>query len=326
MDRHTLVVVAMGLACSFDPSSSGGNVDIVSPDASTETTSASASSATTSGDAATKPDTTSPDETTGAAITSDSGSDDPSVGSSETGPPAPQLVDRGLVARWFLAESAIGVMPTVTADVAEEPFDLAIDFTSGNVRWTEENGQRGLRWLAAGGYGGPIRAVADSKFTMLHGRTSVTIELVAAIDGVSSDDSRLFHVGTGSDPGDLTVRSGVIDTLELVVNGSDVADWNLNLSLLGRAVFHLVYDSSEPVEEDRARLYIDGMYVMPSSSSPPAMNEPIELSKVPYVALGNRDAEGSIQGAVFYAALYARTLGDDEIMHNATLLFADDDP
>jgi hypothetical protein len=321
-----LVVVAMGLACSFDPSSSGGNVDIGSPDASTETTSSTASAATTSGDATTKLGTTTPDDTTGDAISSDSASDDPSVGSSETGPPAPQLVDRGLVARWFLAESAAGAMPTVTADAAEEPFDLSIDFTSANLRWTEENGQRGLRWLAAGGNGGPIRAVADSKFTMLHGRTSVTIEIVAAIDGVTSNDSRLFHVGTGSDPGDLTVRSGAIDSVELVVNGSDVADWNLNLPLLGRAVLHLVYDSSVPVEEDRARLYIDGMYVVPSSSSPPEMNEPIELSKVPYVSLGNRDADRSIQGAIFYAALYARTLADDEIMHNATLLFADDDP
>jgi hypothetical protein len=325
LDRHTLVVVAIGLACSFDPSSSGGGVDIGPHDTETDTTTGSSSPDTSSGEATTAPTTTTPDDTTGGDLSTGSDDDDPTAESAETGMPGPMLVDRGLLARWFLAEAAMGVMPNVTVDAAEEPFDLQIDFSSGLLSWTEAAGQRGITWTISGANGAPIRAVADSKFAMMHGRTNVTIEIVAAVSAVTSNDSRLFHIGTGSNAGDLSVRSNAIEEVELVVNDSDVATWPVNLAAVGRSVFHLVYDSTQPVEDDRARLYLNGTFVLPSSTSPPQANDPILLSDVPYVALGNRDFDSSIQGAVFYAAVYARPLTDDEILHNAGLLFADDD-
>jgi hypothetical protein len=229
------------------------------------------------------------------------------------------------VARYFLLEADSGVTPTQTADSAEEPFDLPIDFASGAVAWVEDDGQRGLRWSYPGAIGGPLRPIADSKFEMLDTRSEVTIEVVASVENVASQTSRLFHIGSGQGAGDLSLRSDDPGELNLAFNNQQVGVWSVELPTLGRAVVHLVVESGAGTANDRARLYVNGALVDPEGEIGLAMNAAIALSSAPYLALGNREGNRSIQGVVYYAAMYGVALDLEEVEHNATLLFEDDD-
>jgi hypothetical protein len=235
------------------------------------------------------------------------------------------LVDEGLLARWFLDDAAAGTIPAQADDAAEEPFHLPIDFTGRVLAWTEEASQRGLRWTAAGDDGGPLRPITGSKFDMLEGRGAATLELVASVDAVTNKESRLFHLGSGEDRGDFTLSSGDDQELQFVLNGQIVAVWPVDLPVLGRAVFHVVVDTSRPDPNARVSLFVNGGPVEPLSTTPPELDAGIRLSSSPYLSLGNRNRERSIEGAVFYAALYAMPLHEGAIEHNATLLFQNDD-
>ena len=327
LDRDIPMLIVVGLACSFDSSGAGGGATIGAHDTETGTGTSSGTPTSSTGLDATTTSEGPPGDTSGEPGTSGgpSTSSTSDASSSDGGELPDGLVERDLVSRWFLDESAAGLIPTTTADAAEEPFDLDIDFSSGHLFWTEENGQRGVRWTIPGGIGAPLRAIEGSKFEMLEGRTELTIELVASVEDVTTGDSRLFHIGTGNEMGDFTLRSDELDRLEFVVNGGEVAGWTVDLPTLGRAVFHVVFDTKDGDPDDRARLFVNGALVEPESTNPLAEDEGIALSNEPYLALGNRDGDRSISGAVFYAAVYGRPLGAMEIEHNATLLFMDDD-
>lgn len=321
------MVVVLGLGCSFDPTGTGGANTIGAHD--TETQSATSGSTDESIGIVTSATSTSvgtSEDTSGDEIsTSTSSAEDTSASaSSESGEPA-GLVDRELLGRWFLDESDRGVMPTQTADAADDPFDLDIDFSSGNLQWTEDNGHRGLRWSEAEGDGGPLRRIAGSKIEMLEGRTQATIEVVASVEGVTNKDSRLFHIGEGMGAGDFTLRAGELDRVELVLGGKEIAAWPVDLPAVERAVFHVVFDSRQEEPEDRARLYLDGVFVELASSTPPMRDTGIKLANMPYLSLGNRDRDRSLAGVVFYAAVYTGALDESEVEHNAMLLLDNDD-
>jgi hypothetical protein len=326
-DRHRAVVLTIGLACTFDSSGSPPGANSIGGENTGSTTGSTGAHPTTLAD-----DTTSLTDPKGSGDSGDvvttnametASTTEP--GTDESGAPTEGLIDEGLLARWFLDEAAFGTVPTQTADAADEPFDLPIDFASGDLAWTEENGHRGLRWMVAGGDGAPLRAIAGSKFDMLQGRRRATIEIVASVEQVISQDSRLFHIGTGADAGDFTLRSDDLNELEFVLEGQSVAAWAVDLPMLGRAVFHVVFDTTQVMPENRVRLYVNGGLEEPVSSSPPELNAGVQLSQSPYLSLGNRDGDRSIEGAVYYAAFYASALGVKQIEYNATLLFEDDD-
>lgn len=95
---------------------------------------------------------------------------------------------------------------------------------------------------------------------------------------------------------------------------------------LGRSVVHLVVDASKATLEDRARLFIDGVEQAATVSSGPGAGETVTLPGGESLVLGNEpNSFRSMDGVLFYAAIYDVALDETEITTNAALLLASDD-
>jgi hypothetical protein len=79
-------------------------------------------------------------------------------------------------------------------------------------------------------------------------------------------------------------------------------------------------------EGDRAILYLDGVRQDPSGGSGPGFNETIDLQVGQSLVIGNTQ-DGSRAGdqRIFYAALYASALSEEDVANNAAVLLEDDD-
>ncbi len=264
-------------------------------------------------------------------------------GAGGVGGSVPVLVDRGLLTRYYLDEADSGRGPTEVNDAAPDPLTLSLEYgdlsvgaggaggaggsgpTGPNVTWVEVDGNRGLRWSVAHGSGRAFASVSGTKILDLDGLTEATIECVVAFDGGEASGTvcdRVAHVGV-NDNGAFTLCSIDGDRADFRLNGTAAHAWPVGLSSLGRVVLHVVFDSARALEEDRARLYLDGALQAPSSAAVP--QAPIALASGQYV-LGNRvDDAGSMEGTIFYCAHYTVALSPDEIANNASVLIVDDD-
>jgi hypothetical protein len=246
----------------------------------------------------------------------------------------PSIVDRGVVVRYYLDEGRGGGTPTLARDAPDTPLDLNLDYGAGNMSYAKGPRGWGLRWLSAGQHGVASALIGGSKFeTMLEGSTEATIELVIEPDNVTTMFSRYFHVGVYERGGRFTATTNDIDQVKLALLDDAVANPAavFDVDVVGqRAVWHLVFDSTQPNQMDRARLYINGV---PQTSVANIVGADYALqiaSADPFeLCLGNRptnpDDIRSFQGSLYYAAAYATALTPSEIKDNADVLLDDDD-
>ncbi|MFY0538171.1 hypothetical protein [Nannocystis pusilla] len=356
--RRLAALALLLAACSYDGSglvSAGPPTSTSSAsttDEPTSTTTTTAPPLTTSGPDLTTTGTTAPVDptidptTTDATTTTTTSTTDAttelststSTGDETTGEPPPQLVDEGLLVRYFLDEAKDGQGPKHALDAAPEPLDLPLVYDMGamNPVYAEQDGHRGLRWPKPELHGRATLPVADTKVqTALQNRTAATIELVLEIDAVTLFGSRLLHVGRSFEMGHFTLRSSALDRLEFYWKGNNLAGvWSLDWAGLGRVVVHLVLDTGQPEPIHRVRLYVDGAAVadgMDFGLMHPNQNEAIAIPTDPniplYFALGNRGADGdrSFQGILYYAAIYANALSETQLQQNAEILAGNDD-
>ena len=242
----------------------------------------------------------------------------------------PTLESGGLVVRYYLDEADAGTAPLLALDAATSPLDLTHFYGGNNVSYTSVAGNRGLSWPAEGIDDGPFVDVAGTKIdTMLTGSTEGTIECVAEVDAAVPNSSRLFHVGTGSIPGQFSLSTdGVTDLrFDWEHGGSDGdAAWVVDLLALGRAVFHVVLDSSLPLEDDRLKLYVDGVLQPTPTGTLPNLGQTIVFQSTDTFVLGNRAAgDRSFEGELYYCAAYAVALTPTAVQNNAAILIASDD-
>ena len=245
-------------------------------------------------------------------------------------PPDDELVNRGLLTRYFIDEATDGTEPGELTDSAPDPLPLTIEFADEGA-FIDDAGNRGLRWNALTDQGKAAALLAeDGKVWQgLDGTTTGTIELVVDIDQFV-DGSRLSQIGENQDSGVFTLRIESAGVLAFAWNNATGgrATWNVDLVARGRTVLHAVLDTGRNNANERIRLYVDGVEQPSSGGAPPARNLAIDIvtgSETEHI-LGNRTAgERGVAGTFYYASMYTAALEPAEVLHNVDILVMNDD-
>jgi hypothetical protein len=236
------------------------------------------------------------------------------------------LLDRGLLTRYFIDEADTGQGALELRDAAPDPLPLAISYIP-ELAFATDGENRGLEWAAAGLDGRASVAVDGTKLVALHGSQTGTIEVVLDLDASTSSNSRISHIGFDEESGRFSLTSPSASRLRFFWRNSTLAgDWPAPLAMLGRAVVHLVLDTSLPDPEDRARLYVNASPAARIGGTPPALDQVVDLDTGCHFVLGNREIGlRSFRGRLYYAAMYTAALTPDEVLHNTAVLITDDD-
>lgn len=214
-------------------------------------------------------------------------------------------------------------------DSADNPMHLPIDYDgSTNMNYTDAPTGRGLVWLEPGMPGGAYAPIDGTKvFDAFDGKTQGTIEVVALLQTVTPDGSRIITIGAGAESGRFTLFSNSVDRVQFRwLNNVVAGDWPLSFGNSGRCVLHVVLDSTQADPSNRVLLYVNGTVVAENTGTAPNQNETIDIGPGRFLFLGNRDGlMRSFGGSLHYAALYARPLAQNEIASHASRLITNDD-
>ncbi|MBW2456903.1 MAG: hypothetical protein JRI68_20480 [Deltaproteobacteria bacterium] len=248
-------------------------------------------------------------------------------GSTSSGNP-PNLVNNGLIVRYFIDEAASGDWVTALEDSAPDPLPLALTYDAGNLSFTEIGGNRGLQWAAAQGSGRASTLVTNTKIqSALGGAGTATMELVVEVVDNGGHEARLSHIGGGTEAGFFGLTwDGTF--VRYWMNGAyDVGVWNWGLPQAGRVVLHLVVNIQASASIDRVRLYSNGTPITPNTATiGPTPGTPFMAPSGKHYVLGNWEAGGmGFQGTLFYAAMYSSALNQNEVSQNAGELLVNDD-
>jgi hypothetical protein len=257
------------------------------------------------------------------------------VGAGGSGGGPGVLDDSGLLARYYLDEADSGTAPTEALDAAPRPLALPIEYVMA-LSYTTDGNHRGLNWTTAGDDGGPRIPIIDTKILELSGSMTGTIEAVARIDQAISTGSRLVHTGLDSSwHFSLAARSAldidipVVAQFELTTDvGNPSVSYPIDFTV-GRVVLHAVLDTSLPTQDERMKLYLNGVLVDPAVDPVPVYPTPNEV--IAFVgdeafALGNRLInDRSIEGTLFYGAYYTVAFSAEQVANNVAVLTANDD-
>jgi hypothetical protein len=240
-----------------------------------------------------------------------------------------QLVDRGLIARYFIDEAAPGTLPgdlpTELVDAAPNPLNLNLTYIP-EMSWVEVPTGRGLGFTTAGLDGRASVAIDTTKFVQLQGGKTATMELVLDVQEVTTDVSRLMHIGLDSESGRLTMSTSTTHRLTMRLNDATIGEWPIDLASAGRIVVHGVLDTAQADPEDRARCYVNGSRLTGLDGIAPTQDALIDLSTNRHFVIGNREIGGrTIVGSIYYGALYNVPLTDEEIFGAVGVLLANDD-
>jgi hypothetical protein len=234
----------------------------------------------------------------------------------------PALVDRGLVARYFIDEAAAGMQPAALIDSAPAPLALPVSYTPA-LAYTQVATGRGLGWATSTDTGRASIAVAGTKLAALAGGRTWTYELVVDVRAPSSE-SRIISINDDVNGyGSAALLTGNLTDLRLDA-GPQFAAWSGNVDLSrGRTILHVVVDTAAAA--DRATLHVDGALIARSTGdfAPDAM---LAFGANDYFTLGNVEGSPrSFTGAIYYAAVYGAALSESEIANNVAVLLGGDD-
>lgn len=239
------------------------------------------------------------------------------------------LVDRGLVARYFIDEASSGTGDDAILDSAADPVDLSIDSTDGDLSFTEVGGHRGLVWAQDNTTDGVFLAdISGTKFpARLDTKTAATIEVVVDAVALDTNGARLVHLGASNGNGRLVMRTrggagGSSGDPAHWWNGTIHNTWGIDLEAAGRVVLHLVIDTT--LAQGRAQFLVDGVAQTPSGAEVP-QNEALSMVGQS-IGIGNRLAgDRASQMTIYYVAIYDVALTASEIDSNVERLRLSDD-
>ncbi|MGD2218390.1 MAG: hypothetical protein PVJ64_16660, partial [Gemmatimonadales bacterium] len=242
-----------------------------------------------------------------------------------------------LLGRYWFREAVSGRSPAAVLDDRSNPVDLTISYGPA-LEWTVRDGHRGLRSMRFRHRGLVAGEVVGSKYeAALHDATKATFVVVASwvdprhvqrIAGFASGDRRgrrvaMFQTGRNGHP-----------SMQLRTRSRSRVDvrWPLDLDDDVRRVFHVVYDSEDPVPERRVRLYVNGVDQGPGRPSKrrwPALGDGLDFDvrdlELQMMNRTRRKSSKALKGTVFYYAVYEAALSPAEIAGNAAALLRDDD-
>jgi hypothetical protein len=246
-----------------------------------------------------------------------------------------QLVDTGLVVRYYIDEAASGTTPTTVVDASSNSYDLTtVNYGSGNMAYTEVSGNRGLEATATTGTQRASRAIdntSDALRDALAGAQQITLEIVFTPDAVAAGGGRVFGInGRAGENGELMLKAGALTDGNILLSFNDV-NYPLNglaLTAGARVVLHVVIDSTQATAADRLEWSVNGSALADSGTSIP-LNETLALGSDQDIIAFNRENTGSfdrsMDGVVSYAAVYAYGFTNTDVTTNYDILTLDDD-
>lgn len=320
----------VAIGCQYDATGLGTSAAAASADTSTSTGTGTIATA----GASTTGASTSASVDTGVTTTSEpppgSTSSESSTGpTGTTGPDVPPLHDDGLLARWYLDEDVSGQRPRVAIDHEPPGLDLPLVYVDDAPAYNVLDGSRGLQWTDVGLDGRAMVDIAGTKLDELVGATRVTVELVAVVNDAMPETSRIFHVGTGNQPGDFVIGCEPNPRrLVLRWNGNTMRFFAADLSG-ARNVIHVVVEADQGDPLDRLRAYVNGEELEPTSDgklTQPPQYQGLPLQLTSALVLGSRtDGQRSFRGRLHYAAIYTEVLTNEQIASNVAALLVSDD-
>jgi hypothetical protein len=238
------------------------------------------------------------------------------------------LVNRGLVARYFIDDGEEKTVPDTLHDAAEPAVDLAVK--GEDVAFDSAPGTNALAWTMVGTDDRASAPIDGTKIhDRLHGANTATMEIVLQFEAVADNRTRLFHIGFDTEPGRFSLLANEIGTLQFHKGGNNNNPHALwPVSIATRSVIHLVYDTTRANVGERIRLWHDGELAAANDEllTPLEANEALDFSTGRHFVLGNREIGGRAGvGKIFYAAMYDVALEQNEIDQNVAILSAYDD-
>ncbi|MFT7578956.1 MAG: hypothetical protein ACI9MR_000618 [Myxococcota bacterium] len=236
------------------------------------------------------------------------------------------LNDTGVVVRYFFDDMS----GTVAADVVAAALDLARVVVGGQPLFANIAGNETLYFDNGGADGVAIANFDGTKIDQgggafeLNNRGQFTVELVAEAYEPGANGTVLFELQRGNNTREVVLRASS-SHMDAVIGGPVRARWNFNVESAGRAVYHLVVDASL-AEDQRVRLYRDG-HRMAEAGGNTALPSNFELN-LPngHIAFGNGvDGGASLNGFMYYGAVYRDALTAQEVTENTSRLSANDD-
>jgi len=236
------------------------------------------------------------------------------------------LVDTGLITRYFIDEAASGTGPTEVVDYGPATTqNLTINY-DGVMAYTEVGTGKGLSCTDIDGdaYARVQVGASGKLYDGLIGAQKVTLELVAAITQGSYSNGRAFVIN--DDTSDPALGLSVVDTdFQVWWEEAMVRSWTGGTA---RQVIHIVYDTTQAAANDRIKIYVNGTIITPDYDAAPGQNDTLSFATTSYLFMFNRGNSSwarSINGKIYYAAVYAGALGESDITNNYGVLISEDD-
>ena len=236
----------------------------------------------------------------------------------------PRLVDRGLLARYFLDEQNSGLPSKPVRDVHENPVDLMINLDERGPAYLVSPSGRGLRWTSVASDGWVGAPVDDTRFEELDDSETMTIELLVDVQEVGSS-SRLIHLGGQNDDGAFSLVVSA-NAIQLARRGAFPLTWNVSLRNRGPVAVTITYNSEPRFSGSRLHLYFDGSPIDVINDPAQPRREQIHINNNDWFTIGNRrDGGRALVGTISYVAVYDEELMPNEVRDNAHAIRAWDD-
>lgn len=240
------------------------------------------------------------------------------------------LVDTGLIVRYYIDEAASGQGPSAVLDGSGvgSDFDLTITYDSTDLNYNEISGNRGIENIDTATLARAeklIDDVSDKVRDDIHGSKTATVEIVVRVDDFSASQGRCFVINSGiSNP--ILGLSGTSGTnARVYFNGTLMRSFDPGSA---RAVWHIVYDTAQATANDRIKIYKDDTLQSPTIDANPALDATFSINAGSRMFMFNRGDSGyqrSMDGVLFYAAIYSSAFTSGNVTTNDAILGSDDD-
>ena len=243
------------------------------------------------------------------------------------------LDDGGVIVRYFIDEAASGMPEILLNDAIQPPFNLALDYNTGNMSFVDTATGRGLSWQDEDGRDAAVAPLGSGKvLERLTGKTAATLEAVVDVVAASVNCSRIVSIGDDGESGTFSVcQQSSPPELEIRLNQATKGTANVDLTTMGRVVVHAVFDGEHSAAVERCRLYVSGVF-QSNTIDPtdlPVEGETLAPISSQKLTIGNRgqNFQRSLEGNIYYAAVYDTAFTQERVdAHTAVLLENDDAP
>ena len=247
---------------------------------------------------------------------------------------------------YYMDEASRGQAPQFLQDRAEAPLDVPLRYVQGSPYWAEgaAGGGRHLRYWAPAGQdsGGASVDTNGTKLDLLHGAQQATLVVKYSVESCGGDvvegEARLFGIGDG-DRGDGNgwFAARLFEDREiLALQFEGTSLWRIHrlgadtsaCPVRAGSVVHWVLDTMQPAPTDRVRAYVDGERFA-TQGTPPSLGARLDLgagARRLYVGQPHTPSTRvrTLQGRLWYAALYATAFTPERVKGDADRLTRDD--